>query len=103
MSDVILDGFDGPAVPVQALTEAETGPVLDTMPAGPRAFVAMSEFKGKAGQVLLVPGAEGVSQVLFGVGAGGDPMALRTLAGKLPGGTFRIARAPPGMSEAQNG
>ena len=37
MSDVILDAFDGPVVPVQALTEAETGPALDSMPAGAKA------------------------------------------------------------------
>jgi leucyl aminopeptidase len=101
MSDVILDGFDGPVIPVQPLTEAETGPVLEKIPAGARAFAGMSEFKGKAGQILLVPGADGVSQVLFGLGAGGDPMAFRALAGKLPAGTYRIARTPQGMSADQ--
>jgi leucyl aminopeptidase len=101
MSDVILDGFDGPVIPVQSLTEAETGPVLEKIPAGARAFAGMSEFKGKAGQILLVPGAEGVSQVLFGLGAGGDPMVFRSLAGKLPAGNYRIGRTPQGLSAEQ--
>src|SRR4051812_27738924 len=98
MSDVILDAFDGPAVPVQALTEAETGPALDALPAA-KAAAALSDFKGKAGQVLLVPGADGtLERVLFGLGAGGDPMAFRPLAAKLPAGTYRIAGAPDGMA-----
>jgi len=99
MSDVILDAADGPAIPVQALTGAETGPALDAIPAGVKAFAAISEFKGKAGQLLLVPGPDGaLAHVLFGLGAGGDPMAFRTLAAKLPAGTYRIARAPEGLS-----
>lgn len=99
MSDVILDTVDGPAVAVQALTEAETGPALDSIPAGAKAFAAISDFKGKAGQLLLVPGADGaLAHVLFGLGAGGDPMAFRTLAAKLPAGTYRIARVPAGMN-----
>lgn len=98
MSDVILDAADGPAIPVQALTEAETGPALDAIPAGAKAFAAISDFKGKAGQLLLVPDADGaLAHVLFGLGAGGDPMAFRTLAAKLPAGTYRIARAPEGL------
>jgi leucyl aminopeptidase len=99
MSDVILDAFDGPAVPVQAVTEAGTGPALDALPAAARTFAAMSDFKGKAGQVLLVPAADGtLASVLFGLGAGDDPMAFRVLAAKLPAGTYRIAEAPDGMS-----
>ncbi|HXA39160.1 MAG TPA: M17 family metallopeptidase [Phenylobacterium sp.] len=99
MSDVILDAADGSTIPVQAMTEAETGPALESIPAGAKAFAAISDFKGKAGQLLLVPGADGaLAHVLFGLGAGGDPMAFRTLAGKLPAGTYRIARVPNGMS-----
>jgi leucyl aminopeptidase len=101
MSDVILDAFDGPVVPVRALTEAETGPALDAMPAA-KAFAALSEFKGKAGQVLLVPGPEGaLADVLFGLGAGGDAMAFRTLAGKLPKGVYKVAQTPAGMTAGQ--
>jgi leucyl aminopeptidase len=98
MSDVILEAFDGPAIPVQALTEAQTGPALDALPAA-KAAAALCDFKGKAGQVLLVPGADGALQrALFGLGAGGDPMAFRALAAKLPAGTYRIAGAPEGTT-----
>ena len=59
MSDVILDGFDGPVIPVQALTEADAGRALEALGAGARAFAALSDFKGKAGQMLLLPGDDG--------------------------------------------
>ena len=101
MSDVILDAFDGPAIPVQALTEAEAGPALDAAPAA-KAAATLFDFKGKTGQVLLVPAADGaLEQVMFGLGAGGDPMAFRALAAKLPAGTYRIAGAPQGMTGEQ--
>jgi len=102
MTDVILDAAEGPVIPVQALTEAETGAALDAIPAGAKAYAAISDFKGKAGQLLLVPGADGaLAHVLFGLGEGGDPMAFRALAAKLPAGTYRIARAPTGLAAEQ--
>jgi leucyl aminopeptidase len=102
MSDVILDTADGSAIPVQAVLERETGSALDAAPAGAKAYAAITEFKGKAGQVLLVPGSDGgLASVLFGLGEGGDPMAFRTLAAKLPAGTYRISRAPEGMTPGQ--
>jgi leucyl aminopeptidase len=102
MSDVILDTADGSAIPVHAVLERETGPALDAAPAGAKAHAATMEFKGKAGQVLLVPGSDGaLASVLFGLGEGGDPMAFRTLAAKLPAGTYRITRAPEGMTPGQ--
>ena len=102
MSDVILDAADGPVVPVHALLESDVVAALDAAPAFVKAFAALSEFKGKAGQVLIAPDQQGaISAVYFGLGAGGDPMAFRTLAAKLPAGTYRIATAPPAMAADQ--
>jgi leucyl aminopeptidase len=102
MTDVILDTADATATPVHARTEAETAAALDAAPAFVKAFAALSEFKGKAGQVMLAPDAAGtLSEVWFGLGAGGDSMALRALAAKLPAGTYRIATAPKGFSAEQ--
>jgi len=102
MSDVILDAAEGPVVPVHALTEAETGPALDAAPPFVKAFAALSEFKGKAGQVLAAPDDAGaLSAVYFGLGAGGDAMAFRALAAKLPAGTYRIATAPKDLEAGQ--
>ncbi len=106
MSDVILDAATdaagGPTIPVHAILEHETGSALDAARPAAKAYAAITEFKGKAGQILLVPGADGaLATVLFGLGAGGDPMALRTLAAKLPAGTYRIATAPKDFSTDQ--
>src|SRR5947207_440394 len=81
MSDVILDTADGPLIPVQALLEAETAGVLDKAPPALKAFAAISDFKGKAGQVLLAPGGDGRLE-------GNDP------AGHAVGSAAVEARAP---------
>ncbi|HEV2533040.1 leucyl aminopeptidase family protein [Phenylobacterium sp.] len=102
MSEVILDTADPAAIPVRALLESETGPALDAAPPAAKAFAATSDFKGKAGQVLAVPGADGaLASVLFGLGASANPMEFRTLAAKLPAGTYRIAHAPKAMAPDQ--
>ena len=102
MSDVILQSSDIPAIPVQAFADHEVGPALDAAPTFVKAFAALSEFKGKAGQVLVTPGADGaISEVWFGLGPHPDPMTFRTLAAKLPAGTYRIARTPNGLDADQ--
>jgi leucyl aminopeptidase len=98
MSDVILESFDGPVVPVQALLESETASALEQIPAGAKAYAALHEFKGKSGQVLLVPGADGaLANVLFGLGERAEAMAFRALPGKLPAGAYRLKRVPSGV------
>jgi len=97
MAEVILETWDGPVVPVHALTETETAAALEG-DAFAAALAKTAEFKGKPGQVLLVPGADGaLSRVLMGVGPG----AFRGLPAKLPGGVYRIAQAPADASADQ--
>src|SRR5258707_6775375 len=102
MSDVILDAAEGRVAPARALLGRETAAALDAVPPQVKAFAAFHDFKGKAGQVLLAPGADGtLANVLFGLGTDPDAMTFRTLAGKLPSGTYRIKRAPDGFDPAQ--
>jgi leucyl aminopeptidase len=102
MSDVILESSDGPAIPVHALAERDMAAALDAAPPFVKAFADLSEFKGKTGQVLVTPDADGaIAGAWFGLGAGADPMAFRALAAKLPAGTYRIATAPEGMAADQ--
>ncbi|MCR5873481.1 leucyl aminopeptidase family protein [Phenylobacterium sp. J426] len=98
MSDVILEAWDGPIVPVHAVSESAAEALLagDAYAAG---LAKTSEFKGKAGQVLLVPGADGaLAKVLFGVGPQTDAMAFRALPARLPAGAYRIEAAPEGLA-----
>jgi leucyl aminopeptidase len=100
MSEVILEAAEGAVVPVYALADHETQAFLDVQPPFVQAAVRFAEFRGRAGQVLAVPDAEGVlERVLFGLGGGAtDPMAFRALAAKLPAGTYRIAQAPADLA-----
>jgi leucyl aminopeptidase len=99
MSEIILDAWDGPLTPIHVLTEAETAAVLEADPFA-AALARTAEFKGKAGQLLLVPNAEGgLDRVLFG--AGDSWTTLRALPAKLPAGVYRIARKPEAVSADQ--
>ena len=57
-------------------------------------------FEGKPGQLLVVPGAEGVSQVLVGAGRDFDPMSARGLSARLPGGLYRLEADPEPARQA---
>ena len=99
MSDVILETAEAPAIPVHALTEGDLQGWLDAQSGFTKAFVAGQDFKAKAGQVLSLPGEDGaVAGVLFGLGAEAFAMTFRTLAAKLPAGTYRIASAPASLA-----
>jgi len=97
MSDVILDAWDGASVPVHALLEAEAEAALAADPFA-QGLAKTAEFKGKAGQALLVPGADGtLERVLFGLGGTAEPWGFRALPARLPAGVYRIVQAPEGV------
>jgi leucyl aminopeptidase len=101
MTEAILETSDATVVPVYALAESDVAAALTAAPAFLAPFAALSEFKGKAGQVLVVPDAKGaIERVLFGLGAKPDPMTFRALAAKLPAAVYRIAQAPVGLDAA---
>ena len=101
MADVILDSWDGPTVPIHALTEAQ---VTDLLAADGyvAALAQTAEFKGKAGQTLQVPDAQGgLARVLFGTGDGRHWTTFRTLPAKLPPGVYHVAAKPEGVTADQ--
>jgi len=99
MSDVLLEAWEGPVVPIHALSEAETAAALEA-DAFAAALARTAEFKGKAGQLLLVPDAQGaLARVLFG--AGDSWTTFRALPAKLPNGVYRIAEKPDAVSADQ--
>ena len=54
-------------------------------------WATLNRFEGKAGQVLIVPDADGgVEQVLIGAGTTFDPMSVRGLSARLPGGLYQL-------------
>ncbi|QXQ07866.1 leucyl aminopeptidase family protein [Sphingosinicellaceae bacterium] len=85
--------------------ELVTGGGLDAWRTGlserARAGVAAARFKGKPGEVVILPGdAPGDWSAAAGIGTDGlaDPWALASAAAKLPGGTYRLASGEPGTA-----
>jgi len=64
-------------------------------------WAGASDFSGKKGQLLLVPGEDGaLAEVLFGAGDAFDPMTVRGLAARLPTGRYRLEGLPPAQAGA---
>ncbi|MDO8902869.1 MAG: M17 family peptidase N-terminal domain-containing protein [Phenylobacterium sp.] len=98
MSDVILDAAEGVIIPVHLLREADVDAALAALTNQGRGLAALHEFKGKAGQVLLVPDAHGATErVLFGLGQA-RASGVRALAAKLPKGNYEIVEGPTDIS-----
>jgi leucyl aminopeptidase len=101
MTEVILEASDASAIPVHAMLAAGVNGAIPAEGMA-RALAEAADFKGKAGQVLVVPNADGTTrEVLFGLGDNPSPMTFRALAAKLPAGTYRIAQAPKGLDAGQ--
>jgi leucyl aminopeptidase len=101
MTEVVVDHAEG-AVPVHALRDKELAGFLDGRQAFVKAFAELSDFKAKAGQVLVVPDTAGaIDRVLLGLGEAGDAQSFRALAAKLPAGDYRIASAPAEIAPDQ--
>ena len=99
MSDLILDAADGVIVPVHLLRDADVEAAIGALGEQGRGLAAAQEFKGKAGQVLLVPDAAGaLERVLYVVGQG-KASAVRALAAKLPRGIYEIVRKPDDITD----
>jgi leucyl aminopeptidase len=101
MSEVLIAEAPGEATPLFALTEGELSAFLSSQPPLVARLAQTAQFKAKAGQVLVVPGAEGEGDLaLFGLGeaAAPDGMAFRALPARLPPGDYRLAAAPSGVA-----
>ena len=93
-------------LPVDAPEAASATPVRFVGPAGAVAdqakpWVALNGFRGKPGQLVLVPSADGrLDHVLVGVGETFDPLTARGLAGRLPTGVYRFEAEPTAACRA---
>jgi leucyl aminopeptidase len=102
MSEIILEAAEGAVIPLYILADHEAAAFLDAQPPFVQAAARFAEFRGRAGQVVAVPDAEGaLERALFGLGPASDPATFRALAAKLPAGTYRIAQAPAELSRRE--
>ncbi|WP_165190750.1 leucyl aminopeptidase family protein [Caulobacter soli] len=95
---------DGAPTPIHCLYEDELAAFLEARPSFVKGFVALEDFKAKAGQVLVLPTPQGVvDRVLLGLGGRdkAEAMLFRALPGKLPAGDYRVAAIPDGLDAGQ--
>lgn len=89
-----------PIVAADAPEAAEAIPVRFVGPSGrvaenARSWADRMGFRGKPGQVVVVPGPDGgIDQVLVSAGKTFDPMSARALSAKLPAGLYRLEAEP---------
>jgi len=100
MTEVLLTAPEGETIPVACVVEG----ALDGLSPFEQGLARAAEFKGKAGQLLVVPGPDGAAaRVLFGIGdsARVEAMAFRALPARLPAGDYRIEGAPDRLDAGQ--
>jgi len=88
----------GTAVPIWFVTDATWPALRQAFDAPLRSFADASGFEPKPAQCLLLPGAGGLSGVLFGLEPAGkppDPFLAGRLPALLPAGTYRFGNSPP--------
>lgn len=88
----LIEADPASAIPVTVLAESELEAWLKNQPAATAAWVKAQGFKGKAGEVLALPGGSGAPQrVLAGRAAeAADIWRIAALATSLPEGTYRL-------------
>jgi leucyl aminopeptidase len=70
--------------PVHILRPNGLSAFLDTLPSGQAAFLRDSEFAAKAGELRLLPGPEGVTGAVLGIGTDASPFVFGDLPRQLP-------------------
>jgi leucyl aminopeptidase len=84
----------GDSVPITCVTPDSWPRVEASLPAPQAAYARATDFAPKAGRIAPLPAPDGrLSQVLFGLGDGSDPMIAGKLPGALSPGTYRLAPA----------
>src|SRR5690606_34892911 len=86
------------AIPIWFVNPSNMAEVRVQFDAPARDYITATAFEPKPGRHLLLPGADGVQAVLFGIEVGNAPSADPFLPGRLadllPRGTYRFANAP---------
>jgi leucyl aminopeptidase len=75
------------ALPLHTVRPGALEAFLAALPAEQRAFLTTTGFAGKAGELALLPGSEGLAAAAFGLGEDRSPHAFGALPARLPEGT----------------
>lgn len=99
MTEVLIEAADKP-VPIQLIDEAGAEAALAASGALAQGLALQAGFKGKAGQVLVIPGPDGAPARVL-VGPSKEAMGLRALPTKLPAGDYVFEALPKGVDAAR--
>ena len=86
-----------PAIPIWFVTAANFTELRERLEPPARAYADAAGFEPKPGQCLLLPAADGLGAVLFGLEGADEPKNLflpGRLPERLPGGVYRFANEP---------
>jgi leucyl aminopeptidase len=95
---------DGAPTPIHCLYEDQLAAFVEARASFVKGFIALEDFKAKAGQVLVLPTPQGaVDRVLLGLGAKdkAGAMLFRALPSRLPAGDYRLATVPDELDAGQ--
>ncbi|MET0336361.1 MAG: leucyl aminopeptidase family protein [Caulobacter sp.] len=102
MSESLIAVAQGAVVPIHVLRPAALESFLADATPFVAGYVALKEFKAKAGQVLVVPGEDGaLAFALLGLGETGGASNFRALGAALPADEYHIETAPADLDHAQ--
>ncbi|HUZ34311.1 MAG TPA: leucyl aminopeptidase family protein [Xanthobacteraceae bacterium] len=85
------------AIPIWFVTAANYAELRERLEPGARTYADAAGFEPKPGQCLLLPAADGLGAVLFGLEGADEPKNLflpGRLPERLPGGVYRFANEP---------
>lgn len=92
------------ALPLHAVRPEGVTDFLGVLPPAAAAFLRATGFAGKAGEIALLPGAEGLAGAVVGLGPDGGPWSFGGLPRGLPAGTaWRLAPGPQDPAQATLG
>ncbi len=82
-----LAKHDATALPLHAVRPSGLSAWLERLPPGQSAFLRAQNFAAKAGSLVLLPGGDGLSGAVLGLGDDRSPFAFGGLAKTLPAGS----------------
>jgi len=83
------------AIPLHAVKTEDLKRFLDHLPKRQAAWLGQAGFSAKAGELFLVPDADGaIACAVLGLGKGDDALALAACAEKLPQGSYALGSVP---------
>ena len=97
MASTFIANGTAAAIPIWFVTAANYPELRERLEPGARAYADAAGFEPKAGQCLLLPAADGLGAVLFGLEGADEPKDLflpGRLPERLPDGVYRFANEP---------